>query len=79
MASSRINRGGWLAISLAVLGSLIALVREFVLFRRSGAVDWGHLALAIGFPALMYAIVSARRRGSPEASDRASDHSGDAT
>lgn len=69
MASSRINRGGWLAISLAVLGSLVALGREFVLDRRSGAVDWGHIALALGVPALMYAIVSARRRGSTEASE----------
>lgn len=70
-----VNRGGWLAIGLAVLGSLVALVREFVLFRPSGAVDWGHLALALGVPVLMYATVTARRRGSPEASD----DSGDAT
>jgi hypothetical protein len=75
MASSRINRGGWLAISLAVLGSLIALVREFVAFRRLGTIDWGHIALALGFPALVYAIVSARRGGSP----KATGDSGDAT
>ena len=75
MASKRINRGGWLAISLAVLGGLIALASEFAAFRRSGAVDWGHVALALGVPALMFGIVSSRRSGSPEAKD----DSGDAT
>lgn len=62
MANNRINRVGWLAIGLAVLGSLVALVNEIVSFRRSGAVDWGHLALVVGVPALMYAIVRASTR-----------------
>ena len=75
MGSNRINRGGWLAISLAVLGSVIGLVREIVIFRRSGVVDWGHVALALGFPALMYALVSARGR----VDTKASDDSGDAS
>ena len=73
MASNRTNRGGWLAIGLALLGSGVALVREIVIFRRSGDVDWGHVAFALGFPALMYAIVSARRRVGTKAPD------GDAT
>ena len=65
MTSTRTNRGGWLAISLAVLGGLVALGREFVLYQRSGSADWGHIALALGVPLLISALVSARRRGSP--------------
>ena len=62
MTSDRINREGWLAIGLAVLGGLIALVNEIVRYRRSGAVDWGHVALAFGVPFLMYALVGTRQR-----------------
>jgi hypothetical protein len=61
VANSRINRGGWLAIGLAVLGSLIATVNEVVRFRRTGVIDWGHVALIIGVPVLMYAIVATRK------------------
>ena len=61
MARSRINRGGWLAIGLAVLGSLVAIANEIVRFRRTGSLDWGHVALILGVPVLMYAIVSARQ------------------
>lgn len=50
MANSRIDRGGWLAIGLGVLGGLIAIANEIVRFRRSGAVDWGHVAIALGVP-----------------------------
>ncbi len=58
MAGGRITRGGWLAIGLAVAGSLVTLVNEAVGYHRSGVVDWGHVALAFGVPSLMYAIVS---------------------
>jgi hypothetical protein len=61
MATNQINRGGWLAIGLAVLGSLIASVNEIVRFRRTGVVDWGHVGLIVGVPLIMYAIVSTRR------------------
>ena len=61
MARSRINRGGWLAIGLAVLGGLVAIANEIVRFRRTGSVDWGHVALILGVPVLIYAIVSARQ------------------
>jgi len=73
MPSSPINRVGWLAISLAVLGGLVAFMREIVLFRSSGAVDWGHVALAIGVPALMFVMVSARGRGGSETSNDSDD------
>ncbi|MEK7316123.1 MAG: hypothetical protein AAB011_08090 [Candidatus Eisenbacteria bacterium] len=61
MASSRITRGGWLAIGLAVLGSLVAMVNEILRFQRMGALDWGRVALIVGVPVLMYAIVSKRK------------------
>lgn len=63
MAGNRITRGGRLAIGLAVVGSLVALVNEAVSYRRSGVVDWGHVALAFGVPILMYAIVRATSTG----------------
>ncbi len=43
-------------MGLAVVGSLAALVNETLSYRRSGVIDWGHVALAIGVPGFMYAI-----------------------
>lgn len=57
MAGGRITRAGWLAIGLGILGGLLALVNEILDYRRSNVVDWGHVAMAFGVPALMYAIV----------------------
>ena len=61
MANSRISRAGWLAIALAVVGSVVATVNEIAGYRSTGAVDWGHVALIIGVPAFMYAVVSSRQ------------------
>ena len=46
-----------LAIGLAVLGGVVALVSEVLSYRRGIALDWGHIALAFGVPALMYVIM----------------------
>ena len=46
-----------LAIGLAILGGVVALVSEVFSCRRGVALDWGHIALAFGVPALMYAIM----------------------
>jgi hypothetical protein len=46
-----------LAVTLAVIGSLLALVNEWTHYNRSGVVDWGHVALAIAVPFLIFAIV----------------------
>lgn len=73
MVKSRIHWGGRLAISLAVLGSLVAVVNEVESFRRTRTVDWGHVALIIGVPAFMYAVVAKRSHKPP------SDSGGDAT
>jgi hypothetical protein len=64
MANGRITGVGWLAIGLALVGSLAGLVNETVSYRSTGLIDWGHVALVFGVPILMYAIVwsaSARR------------------
>ena len=57
MAAAQIGRGGMLAIALAVIGSLVALGSEVAGYRATGVVDWGHVALAIGVPAFIYAVV----------------------
>jgi uncharacterized membrane protein len=62
MADDRISRIGWLAIGLALVGSVVALVMEAIRYRRSGVVDWGHVALGFGVPILMYAIVRGASR-----------------
>lgn len=62
MEQSSINRVGWLAVGLAILGSLVAVVNEIMRFRATGAVDWGHIALIVGVPVIMFAIVSSTRR-----------------
>ncbi len=60
MGNGRLTRSGWLAVGLGVLGSVVAFINEWTAYRRSGTVDWGHVALAVGVPFLLYAIV---RRG----------------
>ncbi len=57
MADSRITRIGWLAVGVAVVGGLVALFNVVNDYQSSGLVDWGHLALAVGVPVFMYAIV----------------------
>jgi hypothetical protein len=61
---SSINRLGWLAVGLAILGSLVAAVNEIVRFRATGAVNWGHVALIFAVPIIMFNIVSSTKRTS---------------
>ncbi len=65
MAGNWTTRAGQLAIGLAVVGSLAALMNEALSYRRSGVIDWGHVALAIGVPVLMYAIVKSSSNQKP--------------
>lgn len=62
MTNARISRLGWLAIGLAILGGIAALVNEALRYRRGEALDWGHIALAVGVPAFMYAVVRSASR-----------------
>ena len=57
MKLSQISLLGWIAIGLAELGSIAALLNEFLGHQRGKPLDWGHIALAIGVPLLMFAIV----------------------
>lgn len=57
MAAARMRTAGVVAVTLAVVGGILALGNEVVQYRHTGAVAWGHVALAVGVPALMYAIV----------------------
>ena len=57
MAATRVGRVGMIAVALAAAGGILALANEVVRYRHTGTVDWGHVALAFGVPALMYAIV----------------------
>ena len=59
------SQPGTLAIGLAVLGGILALVNEGLNYRRGQALDWGHVALAFGVPALMYAIVRSSSNRKP--------------
>ncbi len=44
------------AVGLAVIGGLLALFNVVQDYRGTGELDWGHLALAVGVPALFYAM-----------------------
>lgn len=61
MTQQRIGSGGRLAIGLAVVGSLVAAVNVGMDYRASGTVDWGRIALIVGVPAFIYAVVSSRK------------------
>jgi hypothetical protein len=65
MAEKRIGRAGQLAIGLAVLGSIIATVNEVAGYRDTGTIDWGHVALIVGVPLFMYAIVASSQKKQP--------------
>ena len=65
MASGQLGRVWRIAVALAALGGVLALINEWISYRRSATVDWGHVALAVGVPILMYAI--ARSASAPRA------------
>jgi len=66
VAGRRITRGGRLAIGLGVVGGLLALANAIVRYQRSGEIDWGRVALAIGVPSFIYAVVGASQRRDPQ-------------
>lgn len=72
MSDRRIGRAGWLALGLALFGSLVAIVNEVSGYRETGVVDWGHVAQIVGVPVFMFAIVSmlaivSNRKSPPDA------------
>jgi hypothetical protein len=65
MADSRISRSGWAAIGLAIVGGILALGNQAMRYQRSGAVDWGQVALGFGVPLLIFAIVKSTSTRQP--------------
>ena len=55
------KRGWAIALGLAILGGLLALTNACLLYRRTGAIAYGKIALAIGVPILFYAIMRSTR------------------
>ncbi len=56
-------RKGWpIVLGLALAGALLALTNAYRQYQRTGEVAYGKIALAIGVPALFYAIMRDPRR-----------------
>ena len=50
-----------LALVVAGLGSVWAVVREYLRYQESGAVSYGNLALAVVVPAAIYWVIRVNR------------------
>lgn len=59
MSDKSISKAGKVAIVLAIVAGLLAASRAIYNYTQTGEWDIGKLALGIGIPALMYAIVKA--------------------
>ena len=57
MSDQNISKTGKVAIALAIIASLLALTRALYNYTQNGKLDIGKIALGIGIPCLMYAIV----------------------
>ena len=57
MTYERISKTGKVAIILAIIAGFLALVRALYNYTQSGEWDIGKIAMGIGIPLLMYAIV----------------------
>ncbi len=57
MADESISKTGKVAIALAIIAGVLALSRALYNYTQSGEWDIGKIALGIGIPCLMYAII----------------------
>ena len=49
---------GWqIAIGLALVGAVLALTNAYLQYQRTGDIAYGKIALAIGVPAMFYAMM----------------------
>jgi NO-binding membrane sensor protein with MHYT domain len=54
---------GWqIAIGLALVGALLALTNTYLQYQRTGDIAYGKIALAIGVPAMFYAMMRTTRK-----------------
>ena len=59
MSNESISKTGKVAIILAIIAGVLAISRALYNYSQSGEWDIGKLALGIGLPCLIYAIVKA--------------------
>ena len=57
MADRSMSTTGKIAIGLAIIAGLLALSRALYNYNQNGTLDVGKIALGIGVPLLMYALV----------------------
>jgi hypothetical protein len=57
VSDQSISKGGKLAITLAIIAGVLSLSRAIYNYTQSGEWDIGKLAMGIGIPCLIYAIV----------------------
>jgi hypothetical protein len=57
MPDRSLSTTGKIAIGLAIIAGLLALGRALYNYNQNGTVDVGKIALGIGVPLLMYALV----------------------
>jgi hypothetical protein len=63
VTTQRISKAGKVAIALAVIAGILSLSRAIYTFTQHGELDIIKIALGIGIPCLMYAIVKSASPG----------------
>ena len=54
---------GWqIVLGLALVGALLALTNAYLQYQRTGDIAYGKIALAIGVPAMFYAMMRTTRK-----------------
>lgn len=57
MSNESVGKAGKIAIALAIIAGLLAISRAIYNYTESGEWDIGKIAIGIGIPCLIYAIV----------------------
>lgn len=53
---------GWqIVLGLALVGALLALTNAYLQYQRTGDIAYGKIALAVGVPAVFYALMRSAR------------------
>jgi hypothetical protein len=63
MSDKSMSKTGKVAIALAIIAGLLALSRALYNYTQNGKLDIGKIALGIGIPCLIYAIVKSAASG----------------
>lgn len=57
MSDKSMSKTGKVAIALAIIAGLLALSRALYTYTQNGKLDIGKIAIGIGIPCLIYAMV----------------------